>query len=107
MEVVKTLKLRVKDKHAKILLAMARDVNTVFNFCNETQYRSLRNYCTKPDRKKWFSGFDLQKLTSGFVKCDGVTIKSTTVEAVCDEYALRLRQFRKQKRLSGKSCGRL
>lgn len=33
MEVVKTLKLRVKDKHAKVLLAMARDVNVAWNFC--------------------------------------------------------------------------
>ncbi|MFK4444680.1 hypothetical protein ABH944_004816 [Caballeronia udeis] len=30
MEAVKTLKLRIKDKHAKTLLAMARDVNTVW-----------------------------------------------------------------------------
>ncbi|WP_277820382.1 hypothetical protein [Cupriavidus basilensis] len=29
METVKTLKLRIKDKHAKAMLAMARDVNTV------------------------------------------------------------------------------
>lgn len=97
MEVVKTLKLRIKDKHAKTLLAMARDVNTVWNFANETQYRTLKNYCTKPGRKKWFSGFDLQKLTAGFVKCEGVTIKSSTVDSVCEEYALRVRQFKKQK----------
>jgi len=32
MEHVKTLKLRIKDKHAKVLRAMARDVNTVWNY---------------------------------------------------------------------------
>ena len=37
METVKTLKLRIKDKHAKALLAMARDVNTVWNFCNAAE----------------------------------------------------------------------
>ena len=42
METVKTLKLRIKDKHAKALLAMARDMNTVFNFCNETSHRAIR-----------------------------------------------------------------
>jgi hypothetical protein len=44
------------DKHAKAMLAMARDVNTVWNFCNETQYRSLKRYCNRP--KVWLSGFD-------------------------------------------------
>ena len=48
METVRTLKLRIKDKHAKAMLAMARDVNTVWNFCNETQYRSLQRYCNRP-----------------------------------------------------------
>lgn len=95
MEVVKTLKLRIKDKHAKTLLAMARDVNTVFNFCNETQYRSLRRYCNRP--RVWLSGFELQKLTAGFVKCDGVTVGSSTVKEVCDEFATRLKQFKKQR----------
>ena len=28
---VKTLKIRVKDKHAKVLAAMAREVNQVWN----------------------------------------------------------------------------
>jgi putative transposase len=95
VEVVKTLKLRVKDRHAKTLLAMARDVNTVWNFCNETQYRSLKRYCNKP--QTWLSGFDLQKLTNGFVKCDGVTASSATVQLVCEEFAARLRQHKKQR----------
>ncbi|WP_208460983.1 RNA-guided endonuclease InsQ/TnpB family protein [Paraburkholderia mimosarum] len=95
MEAVKTLKLRIKDKHAKAMLAMARDVNTVWNFCNETQYRSLKRYCNRP--KVWLSGFDLQKLTNGFVKCDGVVAGSPTVQQVCEEFATRLRQFKRQK----------
>lgn len=37
----KTLKLRIKDKHARVLSAMAREVNTVWNFCNETSHRSI------------------------------------------------------------------
>jgi len=95
METVKTLKLRIKDKHAKAMLSMARDVNTIWNFCNETQYRSLRNYCQRP--QKWLSSFDLQKLVSGFVLCDGVTIRSSTAQAACDEFATRFRQARKQR----------
>jgi putative transposase len=94
-EAVQTLKLRVKDKHAKALLAMARDVNTVWNFCNETQYRSLKRYCNRP--KVWLSGFDLINLTAGFVKCDGVVAGAVTVQETCQEFAARLKQFKKQK----------
>ena len=42
-EVVKTLKVRIKDKHANVLCRMARDVNQVFNFCNETSYRGANH----------------------------------------------------------------
>lgn len=95
MEIVKTLKLRIKDKHAKAMLAMARDVNTVWNFANETQYRSLKRYCNRP--KVWLSGFDLQKLTNGFVKCDDVVVTSSIVQQTCEEFATRLKQFKRQK----------
>ena len=41
--VVKTLKIRVKDKHASVLRRMARDVNQVFNFANETSSRGANH----------------------------------------------------------------
>lgn len=75
--VVKTLKIRVKDKHASVRRRMARDVNQVFNFANETSSRAIR------ERGKWLSTYDLQKLTAGFSKCDGVTVGSGTVQLVC------------------------
>ena len=34
-QAVRVLRLRVKDKHAKWLCGLAREVNTVFNYCNE------------------------------------------------------------------------
>lgn len=95
METVRTLKLRIKDKHAKAMLLMACDVNTVWNFANETQYRSLKRYCNRP--KVWLSGFELQKLTAGFSKCEGVHVDSRTVQQTCKEFATRLRQFKRQK----------
>lgn len=91
MEVVKTLKLRIKDKHARVLSAMAREVNTVWNFCNETSSRAIR------ERRKYLSGFDLQKLTDGYSTCDGVTIGSATTQQVCEEYATRRRQFKRNR----------
>ena len=47
------------------------------------------------ERHKFLSGFDLQKLTDGFSKCDGVQIGSATTEQVCEQYATRRRQFKK------------
>ena len=91
MDCTKTLRLRIKDKHAKVLSAMAREVNQVFNFCNETSCRAIR------ERHQWLSGYDLQKLTNGFSKCEGVLIGSPTVQQVCEDYAKVRRQFKKAK----------
>ena len=89
--VTRTLKLRIKDRHAALLQRMATQVNQVWNFCNETSSRSIQ------ERHTWLSGFDLQKYTKGFSKCDGVVIGSTTVQQVCEEYATRRKQFKKAK----------
>ena len=91
MDCTKTLRLRIKDKHAKVLSAMAREVNQVWNFCNETSHRAIR------ERHQWLSGYDLQKLTKGFSKCGGVQIGSSTVQQVCEDYAKARKQFKKAK----------
>ena len=91
MDCTKTLRLRIKDKHRKALLAMAREVNTVWNFCNETSHRAIR------ERHQFLSGYDLQKLTNGFSKCDGVMVGSPTVQQVCEDYAKARRQFKRSK----------
>ena len=58
METLKTLKLRIKDKHARVLGQMAREVNQVFNFCNETSSRAIRERC------RWLSGYEPAKAHS-------------------------------------------
>jgi IS605 OrfB family transposase len=88
---VKTLRLRIKDKHCSLLSTMATQVNTVWNFNNETSHRAIQQ------RKHFLSGFDLQGLTNGFSKCDGVLIGSATVQQVCEEYAKARKQFRRSK----------
>ena len=50
MDCTKTLRLRIKDKHARVLSAMAREVNQVWNYCNETSHRAIR------ERSRWLSG---------------------------------------------------
>ena len=91
MDCTKTLRLRIKDKHRKMLAAMAREVNQVWNFCNETSHRAIR------ERRQWLSGYDLQKLTKGFSKCEGIHIGSPTVQQVCEDYAKARKQFKKAK----------
>lgn len=89
MKTIKTLKLRIKDKHAPALVAMSREVNQVWNYLNELSSRSIR------ERQKYLSGYDLQKYTAGFSKCDGVKVYAATVQSVGEEYAVRRRQFKK------------
>lgn len=59
MEQTRTLRLRIRDKHGALLTRMARDVNFVWNYCNDLTYRMWR------DRKQWPSGFDVQKYLKG------------------------------------------
>lgn len=67
---MKTLKVRIKDKHAELLNSMAREVNLVWNFVNELSQRSIR------ERHKFLSGYELQKYCTGYTSCEGVRIVS-------------------------------
>lgn len=88
---LKTLKVRVKDKHAKVLQRMAAEVNTVWNFANETSNRAIR------ERHQFMSGYDLQKYAAGYSKCEGVLVVSGTVDMVCQTYATKRRQCKRSK----------
>ena len=69
---------RVKSLNG-LLNKQARAVNFVFNYCNDRQKDALRF------GRKWLSGFDLNKLTTGSSKELG--IHSGTINAVCEQYA--------------------
>lgn len=88
---LKTLKLRVKDKHAALLGKMAREVTFIWNYLNELSSRAIR------ERQQFMTGYDLQKYVTGYTLCEGVNIRSGTAEAVCAEYATRRRQYRKSR----------
>lgn len=90
----KTLKLRIKDKHASVLRAWSSEVNMVWNYCNEVSATAATPYNRKA---KWLTGFDLNNLTSGLVKCDGINLGSTTIQQTCEEFATRRKQFKKLK----------
>jgi putative transposase len=87
---VKTLKIRIKDKHAKVLDVMAREVNFVWNFCNDLSYKHLQR------TGKFFSSYDLQKYTAGATK-EGLSINSASVQMVGAELVTRRKQFKKAK----------
>jgi putative transposase len=87
---VKTLRVRIKDKHAKALDAMACEVNMVWNFVNELSFKHTQR------TGKFFSAYDMDKYISGATK-EGLKIHSQTLQSVTAEYATRRKQFKKVK----------
>ncbi len=96
-----TLHFRLKDTNSKKLLkSLANNVNYVWNYCNEANYKQVKNY------SKWLSEFDLCNLTSGCSK--ELNIHSTTIQSICREFKQKQLQFKKLKlkwRSNKKSLG--
>ncbi len=59
MQKTKTLKVRVRDKHASQLENMARAVNFVWNYINELSTRSIK------ERGQFLSAYDIHPYTKG------------------------------------------
>jgi IS605 OrfB family transposase len=90
MSSIITYQFRIKDSiSAKRLNRMADNVNFVWNFCNETAIKAVKY------NSKWFSNYDLHKLTSGVGS--ELNLHSQTVQKICDEYVIRRKQFKKLK----------
>ena len=87
MKHIKTLKVRVKDKHAPLLRQMACSVNFVWNYINELSHRSIR------ERGVFLSEFDLHPYTKGAGK--ELRLHSQTIQMVNKEYTTRRKQFTK------------
>ena len=86
----------MKDKHRAWLNEQAREVNFVWNYCNELSQKILK-------REGRFAGhFELQKYTDGASKECG--LHSHTIQAIGKEYVTRRRQF-KRSRLSWRKSG--
>lgn len=85
-----TYSYRIKDSGCSDTLALlARSVNGVWNFCNETQRHALKW------NKRWPNYALLCDLTAGSSKELG--LHSQTVQAVCQEYDTRRRQEKKRR----------
>ena len=97
MKKTKTLKIRVKDKHVKLLNSMARSVNFVWNYINELSTRSIR------ERGKFLSAYDMHPYTKGAGKELG--LHSQSLQCIAAEYVTRRKQFKKAKLNWRKSNG--
>ena len=87
---MKTLKLRIKDKHAKVLIQLASEANFVWNYVNELSYKHLQR------TGKFFSAFDIATYTKGASK-SGLNLHSQTIQAITEELVIRRKQFKKAK----------
>jgi putative transposase len=90
MHSMKTLRVRIKDKHARALDAMACEVNLVWNFVNDLSSTHTRR------TGKFFSAYDMAKYTAGASR-EGLRIHSQTVQGITEEYVTRRKQFKKCK----------
>jgi IS605 OrfB family transposase len=87
---MKTLKLRMKDKHAPLLEKLARQVNFVWNYSNALCFQHLVR------KGKFFSAFDLHAYTKGASKA-GLDLHSQTIQAINEELVSRRKQSKKAK----------
>lgn len=86
---MKTLKLRIRDKHAKTLDELSRSVNFVWNYVNDLSYTHLQR------TGKFFSAYDLSEYTKG--SGEFLNLHSQTIQAVNETHAKSRKQFRKAK----------
>ena len=96
--VIKTLSVRVRDKHAQILKRMAYECNQIWNLANE---RSAEFGAIPVPGAGWIRGevstFDLQKELKGIRKERGFIIGSATDQEVIAAHGKSRRQFKTDK----------
>ena len=86
---MKTLKLRIRDKHADQLNRLSGAVNFVWNYVNDLSYRHLQK------TGKFFSAYDLNDYTKGSGELLG--LHSQTIQAINETHAKSRKQFKKAK----------
>ena len=86
---MKTLKLRLRDKHTDQLNRLSGSVNFVWNYVNDLSYKHLQI------TGKFFSAYDLDEYTKGSGELLG--LHSQTIQAINETHAKSRRQFKKAK----------
>ena len=95
---IRTIRVRVRDKHAPLLRAMAVEANQVWNFCNDLSGRMLR------ERGHWMTGFDFSPYTVG-ASAEFEHIGSSTIQEVSEQYASKRRAAKRVQLRWRKSFG--
>jgi putative transposase len=97
---IRVLRLRVKDKHAPWLAGLAREVNIVFNYCNELSGKVFER------ERRFLSGFDFWPFLKGVTRGEcALHLPVQAVQEIAEEYARRRRQHRKIRLAWRKSGG--
>ena len=86
---MKTLKLRIKDKHIKELNRLSGSVNFVWNYVNALCFEHLKR------TGKFFSAYDLNQYTKG--SGEDLGLHSQTLQAINETHAKSRKQFKKAK----------
>ena len=95
---IKTVKVRVRDKHAPVLRRMAFETNTVWNFVNELSHRMIT------ERGRWLTGYDFDPWVNGAGK-EFEHIGSSTIQEICQQYAVKRRAAKRARLRWRKSFG--
>ncbi|VXB36517.1 transposase [Enhydrobacter sp. 8BJ] len=86
---MKTLKLRIRDKHNDKLNRLSGSVNFVWNYVNDLSYKHLKK------TGKFFSAYDLNDYTKGSGELLG--LHSQTIQAINETHAKARKLFKKAK----------
>ena len=86
---MKTLKLRIKDKHTNQLNILAGSVNFVWNYVNELSFKHLKR------TGKFFTAYYLAAYTKG--AGEYLNLHSQTLQAISEVHAKSRKQFKKAK----------
>ena len=86
---MKTLKLRIRDKHIAKLNHLSGAVNFVWNYVNDLSYKHLKK------TGKFFSAYDLNDYTKGSGELVG--LHSQTIQAINETHAKARKQSKKAK----------
>ena len=95
---IRVLRERVKDKHCTFLNGLSKEVNLVWNYCNELSSKHTER------TGGFMSSYTMDQYTAGATK-EGLNIPASTVQAICSEYCTRRKQFKKRRLAWRKSGG--
>ena len=87
---VRTLRVRIKDKHAVWLNEQAQAVTFVWNYVNELSFKTFER------ERRFLSAYDIHPYLNGATK-EGLPLHSQTMQGIADEYVTRRKQFKKVK----------